>query len=211
MIKNLLALMGLRRASVSRIHPVAAALLLLPLLAACTSARHPAPSGHAPSYKPKPAVSAPDLEKRIHALINRERAAQGLSPLAWDASLARVARGHSKDMAGRGYFSHDSPEGRDFSFRYRAQGYACALLIGNIIHTGAENIALNNLARSITTINGVAYHDWNTAEQIAASTVQGWMNSPGHRKNILTRHWLNQGIGVFISADDKVYITQNFC
>ncbi|MBS1128555.1 MAG: serine protease, partial [Nitrospirae bacterium] len=39
----------------------------------------------------------------------------------------------------------------------------------------------------------------------------GWMNSQGHRKNILTPHWLNQGIGVFISTDDTVYITQNFC
>ena len=144
-------------------------------------------------------------------MINRERTARGLSPLTWDDALARIARGHSKDMADRGYFSHNSPEGRDFPFRYRKQGYTCALQTGDIIYTGAENIASMSLYRSITTINSVAYPDWNSSEQIAVSTVQGWMNSPGHRKNILTPYWLNQGLGVFISPDDKVYITQNFC
>jgi len=195
----------------SRIGRFTRPLLLLFLLAACQTARQPASSGQLPSKQPKPAISAPKLEKRIHALINRERAAQRLSPLAWDDALARVARGHSKDMAGRDYFSHDSPDGRDFSFRYRQQGYTCAIRIGNTIHAGAENIALNSLYRSITTINGVAYPEWNTADQIAQSVAQGWMNSPGHRKNILTPHWMNQGIGVFITTDGKVYITQNFC
>jgi len=197
--------------SLSRIGRYTCPLLLLFLLAACQTTPPIVSSGQLPSKQPKPSISGPDLEKRIHAMINRERTAHGLSPLAWDKALSRIARGHSKDMAGRGFFSHDSPEGRDFLFRYRQQGYTCALRIGNTIHTGAENIALNGLYRSITTINGVAYHEWNTAEQIALSTVQGWMNSQGHRKNILTPHWLNQGIGVFISTDDKVYITQNFC
>jgi uncharacterized protein YkwD len=197
--------------SLSLIGRFTCPLLLLFLLVACQTTHPTVSSGQLPSKHPKPDISGRDLEKRIHALINRERSAHGLSPLAWDNSLSRIARGHSKDMARRGFFSHDSPEGRDFSFRYRQQGYACAIQIGNTIHTGAENIALNSLYSSITTINSVVYQDWNTAEQIALSTVQGWMNSPGHRKNILTPHWLNQGIGVFITADDKVYITQNFC
>jgi len=185
--------------------------LLLLLLAACQTTHPTVSSGQLQSEQPKPAISVSDLEKRIHAMINRERSAHGLPPLAWDKALSRIARGHSKDMAGRGYFSHDSPEGQDFLFRYRDQGYTCALRMGNTIHTGAENIALNSLYRSITTINGVAYHDWNTTEQIALTTVQGWMNSPGHRKNILTPYWRNQGIGVFLSPDDKIFITQNFC
>jgi len=41
--------------------------------------------------------------------------------------------------------------------------------------------------------------------------VRGWMDSPGHRKNILTPHWRNEGVGVFLSPDEKVFITQNFC
>jgi uncharacterized protein YkwD len=186
-------------------------LVLCCILAACQPAHPPVSSLPVPVKQSKPAVSVPDLEKRIHTLINRERTAHGLTALAWDDTLAQIARSHSKDMAGRGYFSHDSPEGRDFSFRYLQQGYTCAIRLGNTIHTGAENIALNHLSRSITTINGVPFPDWNTAEQIAVSTVQGWMNSPGHRKNILSPHWLTQGIGIHVSADDKVYITQNFC
>jgi uncharacterized protein YkwD len=197
--------------SLPRIVRCTCPLLLLFLLAACQTTHPTVSSGQLPSKQPKPAISASDLEKRIYALINRERAAHGLSALAWDMALSRIARGHSKDMADRGYFSHDSPDGLDFLFRYRQQGYTCALRMGNTIHTGAENIALNSLSRSITTINGVAYHDWNTAEQIALTTVLGWMNSPGHRKNILTPYWRNQGIGVFLSPDDKIFITQNFC
>ena len=162
-------------------------------------------------HRPKPALHANDLEQRIHVLVNRERSKQGLSPLAANDALARIARGHSKDMASRRYFSHDSPEGHDFSYRYREGNYTCSLRIGNTVHMGAENIFLNVRYGSVTTKNGDAYYDWNSEEQIAISTVRGWMDSPGHRKNILTPHWRNEGIGVFLSPDDKIYITQNFC
>jgi uncharacterized protein YkwD len=162
-------------------------------------------------HRTKPVLRANDLERKIHALINRGRGKQGLSPLAWDESLSRIARGHSKDMASRSYFSHDSPEGHDFSFRYRQNGYTCSLRVGNTVHMGAENIFLNFRFNSVTTVNGEAYYDWNSEEQIAETTVRGWMDSPGHRKNILTPHWRSEGIGVFLSPDDKIYITQNFC
>ena len=162
-------------------------------------------------HRPKSVLRANDLERSIHTLINRERGKQGLSPLARDDVLARIARGHSKDMASRRYFSHDSPEGHDFSFRYRREGYTCSLRIGNTVHMGAENIFLNVRFNSVTTVNGKAYYDWNSEEQIAETTVRGWMDSPGHRKNILMPHWRNEGIGVFLSPDDKIYITQNFC
>jgi uncharacterized protein YkwD len=54
-------------------------------------------------------------------------------------------------------------------------------------------------------------YDWNSLEQIARSTVSGWMKSPGHRKNILQPFWKTEGIGIAVSPDDKVLITQNFC
>ncbi len=135
-----------------------------------------------------------------------------MSTIRWDDALKRIAKKHSADMAKRNYFSHTSPEGRDFSYRYIKGGYACAITIENRIYKGAENIFQNNLYNSVTTVNGVVnYYDWNTLEDIAETTVEGWMNSPGHRKNILTPVWLREGIGVFIAPDDKVYITQNFC
>jgi len=74
----------------------------------------------------------------------------------------------------------------------------------------AENISQNWTYESITYINGIPIHNWNTEEDIAQQTVIGWMNSPGHRGNILSG-FHSEGIGVAIASDDKVYITQNFC
>ncbi len=76
---------------------------------------------------------------------------------------------------------------------------------------GAENIALNHLYDSVTTVNGEPFYDWNSMDKIAETTVQGWMKSPGHRRNVLTPYFRSEGIGVVISNDGKVYITQNFC
>jgi uncharacterized protein YkwD len=159
----------------------------------------------------QPKLSAAGLEKQIHTLINKERHKQGLSQLEWDDALAHIGRKHSRDMAVRNYFDHYSPEGFDFLDRYQQAGYLCSIRINRTIHMGAENIALNNLYDSVTTMNGDAFYDWNSQEKIADTTVRGWMNSPGHRKNILTPHWRHEGIGVNIAPDDKIYITQNFC
>ena len=67
------------------------------------------------------------------------------------------------------------------------------------------------LYSSTTYINGVPSHDWNTQEEIAIVAVEGWMNSQGHRENILDPSYDRAGIGVAIAEDDRVYITQNFC
>ena len=69
----------------------------------------------------------------------------------------------------------------------------------------------NNLYDSVTTCNGIPRYDWSTQEEIAQSTVEGWMNSSRHRKNIPTSIYERESIGVSIATDDKVYITQDFC
>jgi uncharacterized protein YkwD len=180
------------------------------VLASCASTP---PQMHPASLKkrPQPKISAAGLEKRIHTLINSERQKHGLSQLEWDDALADIGRKHSKDMALRNYFDHNSPEGHDFLYRYRREGYQCAVRVGNAVHMGAENIALNNRYSSVTTVNGKAFYDWNSQDTIAETTVQGWMNSPGHRKNILMPHWRREGIGVVIGPDGKIDVTQNFC
>jgi len=182
------------------------------LLLSCHSASPPADTT-VYKKKPQPEIRIQELEKRIHALINMERKKSGLSQFGWDDGLSRIARKHSSDMAKRKYFDHVSPDGHDFVFRYKESGYTCAIPIHaeRKIFIGAENILLNYLYDTVTTVNGVPYYDWNSQEKIAESTVRGWMNSPGHRKNILTPTIMNEGIGVVISPDDKVYITQNFC
>jgi len=171
----------------------------------------PADARDARQPKSRPAVSADNLAQRIHALINAERSKHGLPALGWDKALAGIAANHSRDMAGRNYFSHDSPEGHDFSARYRQAGYTCQIQIGQVIHTGAENIALGRLYNSMTRKNGIDYYDWNSPQDIARLTVDGWMDSPGHRENILTPYWRHQGIGVEIGPGNSIYITQNLC
>jgi uncharacterized protein YkwD len=161
--------------------------------------------------KPQPRLSPERIEKAIHGLINRERAAKGLKPLAWDAKLAAIARGHSADMAKRAYFSHASPEGANFDARYRKARYGCMVPVGDVIHGGAENIARDDLYAKITTVGERKYYDWQSEDALARRAVDGWMKSPGHRANILTAHWMHEGLGVVVTRDLKLYVTQDFC
>jgi uncharacterized protein YkwD len=190
-----------------------ALVLLLACVAVNVLAPDPAQAAKAKTHKPKPQpeISAVELAQRIHLLINKERARHRLGALAWDAALADIAAGHSRDMARRNYFSHDTPEGRGFPDRYRRGGYRCEIRIGDVIYGGAENIALGRLYNSATIIDGVKYPQWNSMQQIARKTVDGWMHSAGHRHNILTSYWRHEGVGIEILRDNKVLITQDFC
>ena len=164
-----------------------------------------------PAPKFKPRVSSSNLEKEIHALINKERRKRGLPPLEWDVTLAEIARKHSRDMVERNYFGHASPDGYDFSYRYKQAGYACAVSIGRVIYTGAENILQTNLYDSVTKENGRIYYNWISQEKIAETAVEIWMKSPAHRDNILVPFFRREGLGVAIAPDGKVYVTQDFC
>lgn len=179
------------------------------LVASCVP--QPVPSENIPGKRSRPSINLSELERQIHALINKERRNHGLSSLSWNDTLSTIARKHSRDMSKRNYFSHDSLEGHDFTYRYRQEGFSCSIPEKNVVYGGAENIFQNNLYDRVVYVNREARYDWNTIKQIAESTVKGWMHSPGHRKNILAPHWRSEGIGVALSPDDKVYITQNFC
>jgi uncharacterized protein YkwD len=181
-----------------------AAVLLAPHVAA-------AESEAVRSARPPFTVTADDLAQRVHALVNAERKKAKLPALAWNPALGTIATGHSRDMAERNYFAHESPEGRDFAHRYQQAGFECAVRAGRNIWTGAENIALARLYNSSHRVNKVVTYDWNSPADIARMTVEGWMKSPGHRENILTPHWRRQGIGVVIAPENRILITQNFC
>ncbi len=155
---------------------------------------------------------AGELAARIHQLTNEQRHRHGLRALEWDADLAAIAYKHSVDMARRNYFDHVSPEGKNFADRYRENGYQKSTRVGNVVYGGAENLFLNNIVRSYTydKDSGEIYsYEFCDLEEIAKSTVEGWMQSPGHRENILTP-FTREGIGIYISDDGRVYITQNF-
>lgn len=165
----------------------------------------------AQQQKPQPKVEATDLAKRIHEQINKNRKKHGLQSLAWNDALSRIAAKHSRDMANRNFLDHNTPEGKTFSDRYRQSGFSCEILVGNKIHAGAENLALSRLYNSTTRENGITYYHWNSSEEIALRTVDGWMDSPSHRENILTPHWRQEGVGIEIGPGNKIYITENFC
>ena len=157
-------------------------------------------------------VLASALASRIHDLINEQRAQNGLAALSYDPALAALALNHSTDMATNNYFSHVDPAGEDPTTRGNASGIYCVKDYGSYYTYGiAENIFQNNLYTSVTDTNGVYSYAWSTPEEIAQSTVTGWMNSPGHRQNILTSTFGSEGLGVVVASDDKVYITEDFC
>jgi uncharacterized protein YkwD len=90
--------------------------------------------------------------------------------------------------------------------RAEAAGYKVCQLMG-------ENIYQNNLYSRVITEKKRTTYDWNSMEKIAATTVKGWMDSEGHRQQVLDRNYVKEGIGVAIAEneDGKVYVTQVFC
>jgi uncharacterized protein YkwD len=153
-----------------------------------------------------------ELASMIHGMINKERKSNGLKSLQWDQSLANIAYLHSKDMAERDYFDHINPEGEDFADRYAEHGYHLDTRIGNHVYVGGENLFLSNVVRSYRfdpETNEIFEYTYNTLDDLAVSTVEGWMDSPGHRENILTP-FTREGIGIFVTDEGEVYITENF-
>lgn len=118
----------------------------------------------------------------VVALTNAERTAAGLRPLSGDPRLTAAAQAHSDDMVARGFYSHTSPDGRQPWDRAAAAG--CA-------HRGiGENIACG--------------------QRSAAEVVRGWMDSPGHRANILKPDFTHIGIGLRGGGEMAMYWTQLF-
>jgi uncharacterized protein YkwD len=109
-------------------------------------------------------------------LVNRERAAHGEGALHWNIHLIAAAQAHTESMAFGDYFEHVGPHGQTPLMRIRRTGYISSSRVGFEI---AENIGYGTL--------------WlGTPKSIVAT----WMASPGHRANILDRHFRDTGIGV---------------
>lgn len=159
-----------------------------------------------------PKIGATAIERFVHDLVNQERQKRGMRPLATDDQLSLAARGHSQDMADLSYFAHEDQRGQGPTERAARIGYTCRKNFGSYYQVGvAENIFQNWLYSSVTYVGPVPIKNYSSAEEIAASTAQGWMNSQGHRGNILDNTYDRVGTGVAISADQKVFITQDFC
>jgi uncharacterized protein YkwD len=144
------------------------------------------------------------IAQLIHEKVNEERRKAALTALQYDEALARVATKHSEDMASKHYFDHVSPDGKDPSDRAAEGDYRCfkSYPDGSYSIGIAENL-----------VQGGRYYGDYTEEQIAANSVDSWMNSGGHRANILNADYDKEGIGIAPDSRNSgtLYITQNFC
>ncbi|MFJ5774132.1 CAP domain-containing protein [Streptomyces sp. NPDC093094] len=121
-------------------------------------------------------------EAEVVSLTNGERAAAGLPPLAPDPALTRAARAHSADMVARDFYAHTAPDG--------SRPWDRAAAAGSAHRSVGENIACG--------------------QRSAAEVVTGWMNSPGHRANILKPGFTHMGIGFAGGGRAGTYWTQLF-
>lgn len=161
------------------------------------------------------ALNRSAIERQVHQSINQVRVERGLSELQSDQDLREVARYHSEDMADRGYFAHEGPDGETMGDRYDRFGYDCEVALSeNRYATGGENIAYTYAYGRIRADDGrIISHDGDESH-IGRGIVRQWMNSTGHRENIVKPHWRSEGIGVaFAQVEEgtRVYVTQNFC
>ncbi len=122
------------------------------------------------------------IENQVVQLTNQERAKYGLKPLVADWELARVARYKSADMRDRNYFSHTSPTyGSPFDMMKN---------FGISYRSAGENIA--------------------AGQRTPQEVVTAWMNSEGHRKNILSSGYTHIGVGYAQGGSKQHYWTQMF-
>lgn len=124
------------------------------------------------------------MESRILALVNAERRSRGLRELVLNARLDQAAKLHARNMAKYRKMAHVIPESSLPTLTSRAQH------VEYFYATIAENIALG-------------YPD-------AEGVVKGWMDSPGHRRNILNPNVMEIGTGVVSSVSGGLYFCQVF-
>ncbi|MEU8667438.1 CAP domain-containing protein [Streptomyces anulatus] len=148
------------------------------------ASKAPAPpktsSAPPPSKKPSPSPTDASARSEVLALVNQERAKVGCSPLSTSAPLTSLAQNFSEDMAARGFFDHTDPDG-DTPWDRAAQA-------------GVQGLGAENIARG---------------QADAQAVMEGWMNSEGHRANILNCDYKTIGIGVHEGSGGPWWV-QNF-
>jgi uncharacterized protein YkwD len=139
-------------------------------------------STSATPQSPNPPSSGNSFINRVLELTNAQRLQAGLQPLTLNSKLNNSAQTHSEDMALRDFFDHKGSNGSSMGDRAKASGYNFSRL--------GENIAAG----------------YATPEDV----VQGWLNSPGHRANILNPSYREIGIGYYYLANDTGNVNENF-
>jgi uncharacterized protein YkwD len=130
-----------------------------------------APAGHE-----RIEADRPHLEREILTLTNEVRRAHGLEPLAWNSALGHAARYHAADMATHGYFSHDS---------------YVPTASGDLEHV----MSAHQRAEAFGVTDGMAENIAYNRTEAPARVVQQWLDSEGHRRNLLDPDLRTLGVG----------------
>ena len=164
------------------------------------------------------------LENALIYFTNEARKEHSIKACLFDTYLQQAARAHSEEMVRLEYFSHGSPvlENRRLVDRIRKTG----IVLGNTIV--GENIGVDYLLRIANVPYYVQYKEgkivyisgdtgepigYQTYREFAYKMVLNWMNSPGHRENILNGKFHRIGIGIALGkfkGIESIYVTQNF-
>lgn len=160
---------------------------------------------HAGSDLVNPTKPADDLdieriEKLIMVLVDEIRVDHGLEPLEEHPGISDAAQGHSDHMVEADFYDHVAPDGTTHQDRVNAVGLECF---------ASENIAVVWYDRRMNSHDGVVR--LQTEAEIAEYLVDAWMNSPGHRANILHEDFTRDGVGISPNKAGKIYATHNFC
>ncbi|MFC4030644.1 CAP domain-containing protein [Streptomyces polygonati] len=139
-----------------------------------------APARTAPAETPVSSDAVTAARAQILSLVNDQRATAGCKPLTASADLDQLAQNFSDDMAARGFFDHTDPDGHTPWDRAKALG---------ITNLGGENIA--------------------RGQADAQAVMDAWMNSPGHRANILNCDYTTLGVGIHFGTGGPWW-TQDF-
>lgn len=150
-----------------------------PTTSPSTSPTTPPPSSAPTTPPPSGGGIGTAIEEEVVKLTNAARAQQGCGALVHDAKLHAAADAHSADMSAKNYFSHTSADGRSFGQRLKDSGFAFTM-------------AGENIAKGYTS---------------AQAVVNGWLNSPGHRANIMNCKFTHIGVGHVAAGQ---YWTQDF-
>jgi uncharacterized protein YkwD len=164
-----------------------------------------------------PAYDLRAIEHAIHEGINAERTQRGRSSLAYADSLHRLGLVHSRDMAERGFFGHNNPGGEGVNDRAAALGLSCVRQLDDqtTARGFGENLYRGTLFNRYRDVfqDGERIRrefDWKTESEVASDVVQGWMDSRGHRTNILEKRYATEAIALHADGTD-FFVTQIFC
>jgi uncharacterized protein YkwD len=164
----------------------ASACLLALTLSGCPERSEPKGRDRSEEIASSPAArglaNRTEAEKELLLLVNQERQSKELSPLTLHPLLAMAAQDHAEDMLARGYFAHESRDGKGPMERAEAAGYGGGGAEGSLATLG-ENLAEGQLSPQ--------------------EVVRAWMGSPPHRRNLLDPDFREMGLGLALGPERR--------